>query len=143
MNPENTKKLLTTYPLLYRELRERCFECGDGWFDLVWQVSAEIESAAQLEGIPKTAEAWPSVGVLKEKFGTLRVQFRTRVSEAIEALVANAYERSMVTCELCGVPAQLDRERELGKWAEALCERCRKVHRSPPRTQDKRSCRPG
>lgn len=136
MNPENTEKLLTAYPLLYRELRKRCFECGEGWFDLIWQVSAEIESAAQLEGTPKTTGAWPSVGVLKEKFGTLRVQFRTRVSEAIEALVAKAYERSMETCELCGAPAQLDRERELGKWAEARCESCRKAHRSPPRPQD-------
>lgn len=62
MNPENTSKLLNAYPLLYRELRDRRFECGDGWFNLVWQVSAEIESAAQLEGIPKTAETWPSVG---------------------------------------------------------------------------------
>lgn len=57
MNPENTQKLLTAYPLLYRELREWRFECGDGWFDIVWQVSAEIEAAAGLEGIPKTAEA--------------------------------------------------------------------------------------
>ena len=137
MNPENTEKLLTAYPLLYRELREWGFECEDGWFDLVWQVSAEIEAAAGLEGIPKTADAWPSVGVLKEKFGTLRVQFRTRVSEAIEALVAKAYERSMDTCELCGAPAQLDHERELGKWAEALCESCRKEHRPPPRVRDK------
>lgn len=132
MNRKNTEKLLTAYPLLYRELRERSFECGDGWFDLVWQVSAEIESAAQLEGIPKTADAWPAVGILKEKFGTLRVQFRTRVSDAIEALVVKAYERSIVTCELCGAPAQFDRARELGKWAEALCKSCRKAHRLPP-----------
>jgi len=137
MNPENTEKLLTTYPLLYRELRDRSFDCGDGWFDLVWQVSAEIESAAQLEGILKTAEAWPSVGILKQKFGALRVQFDGRVSEAIEAVAAKAYERSMVICELCGAPAQLDRERELGKWEEALCKSCRKAHRLPPRTQDK------
>lgn len=75
MNLENTQKLLTTYPLLYRELREWGFECGDGWFDLVWQLSAEIELAAYLEGIPKNPEAWPSVRILKQKFGTLRVQF--------------------------------------------------------------------
>ncbi len=138
MNPENTEKLLTAYPLLYRELRERCFECGDGWFDLVWQVSTEIETAARLEGIPKTAEAWPSVSILKQKTGTLRVQFDKRVSEHIEALVTQAYERSMETCELCGAAAQLDRKRGLGKWTETLCESCRKVHHSPPhRPQDK------
>ncbi len=108
MNPENTSKLFTAYPLLYRNLREQHFECDDGWFDLVWQVSAEIEAAAQLEGIPKTAEAWPSVGILKQKFGTLRVQLDTRltrVSEAIDAVIAKAYEQSMEICELCGAPA--------------------------------------
>lgn len=52
MNPENTSKLFTAYPLLYRKLRDQEFECGDGWFDLVWQVSAEIESTAQLLRIP-------------------------------------------------------------------------------------------
>lgn len=60
------------------------------------------------------------------------------MSEAIEALVAKAYERSMETCELCSAPARIDHERELGKWAEALCENCRKAHRSPPRTQEKK-----
>ena len=130
MNLENTEKLLTTYPLLYRELREWGFECGDGWFNLVWQVSAEIESAAHLEGIPKTSEAWPSVRILKQKFGTLRVQFDKRVSEHIEALVTKAYKRSLETCELCGVPAKRDRERKFGTWVEPLCENCRKAHQS-------------
>ena len=57
MNPENTARLLNAYPLLYRNLRDQTFECNDGWFDLVDQVSADIESTAQLESTPKTAEA--------------------------------------------------------------------------------------
>jgi hypothetical protein len=125
MNLENTEKLLTAYPLLYRELREWGFECGDGWFDLIWQMSAAIESSAHLEGIPKTQDAWPSVRILKQKFGTLRVQFDKRISEHIEALVTKAYKRSMETCELCGASAKLDRERKFGKWIEVLCESCR------------------
>ena len=101
-------------------------------------MSAEIELAAQLESIQKTAEAWPSISILKQKAGTLRVQFDNSVSEQIEALVTQAYERSMETCELCGAAAQLDRKRGLGKWTETLCESCRKVHHSPPhRPQDK------
>lgn len=143
MNPENTEKLLTAYPLLYRELRDRSFDCDDGWFDLVWLVSAEIESAAQLEGIPKIAEAWLSVGILKEKLCTLRVQFSTRVSDAIHALANKAGERSAELCELCGAPAQLDRERELSRWAKVLCESCRKAHCSPPHPTTKRSCQSG
>jgi hypothetical protein len=75
MNLENTEKLLTAYPLLYWKLRERRFECGDGWFDLVWQLSVEIESAAYLEGIQKTIDIWPSISILKQKSGALRMQF--------------------------------------------------------------------
>jgi len=137
MNPENTEKLLTAYPLLYRELRERRFECEDGWFDLVWQVSAAIESAAQLDGIPKTAEAWPSVCILKQKFGELRVQSLYGYSEAIGALVEKARQRSMETCELCGSPAKCDENRELCRQVETLCDNCRKEHRPPPRIRDK------
>lgn len=137
MNPENTSKLLTTYTLLYRKLRDQDFECGDGWFDLVWQVSAEIEAAAQFEGIPKNAEAWPSVGILKKKFGTLRMQFDTKVSEALETVAAKAYERSKEICELCGVPALHTgiTHRSVGA-IETLCENCRKSHRPPLRLQD-------
>ena len=132
MNPENTEKLLNAYPLLYRELRDQCFECEDGWFDLVWQVSAEIEATAQKEGIPKTAEAWPSVHILKQKFGTLRVQSLYGYSEAIRALVEKAYQKSMVICELCGAPANCDKERELdNRWEQSLCDNCRKEHRPP------------
>lgn len=39
MNPENTAKLCYTYAPIYRNLREFGFECGDGWFDLLWQLS--------------------------------------------------------------------------------------------------------
>lgn len=79
MNPDNTVKLLNAYPLLYRELREWGFECGDGWFDLVWQLSADIESAAHLEGTPETEEAWPAVRILKQKCGSLREIGRAHV----------------------------------------------------------------
>ncbi len=130
MNPENTAKLLAIYPLLYRNLRNQDFECEDGWFALIWQVSADIESVAQLEGTPKTAEAWPSVGVLKNKFGSLRVQFDGRVSDAIEALVHRAYERSMEICHLCGAPALL--MQVSNRRTEPLCATCIEASPSNP-----------
>ncbi|MDD4928309.1 MAG: hypothetical protein PHP85_03400 [Gallionella sp.] len=138
MNPENTARLLAAYPLLYRELREWGFECGDGWFDLIWYLSADIESAARLEGIPETAGSWPSVRILKQKFGSLRVQFGfdVPVSKSIRALVDKASERSTETCELCGAPGMIDRECEQGAWVEALCASCRKTHRPQRQTRD-------
>lgn len=101
MNQKNTKKLLATYPLLYRNLRGRQFECGDGWFDLVWMLSAEIESAASSESIQKTTESWPSISILKQKCGELRVSFSfsVTVSDEIRALVLKASERSALIGE--------------------------------------------
>jgi len=130
MNDENTKKLLTTYPLLYRNLREWGFECGDGWFDLVWQLSAEIELAARHEGIPESSDSWPAVGVLKYKLGDLRVQFTAPVSDNIRDLVEKARERSVEICEICAAPCKKAPESEQMQWVEPLCENCRKAHRS-------------
>lgn len=129
MNVDNTQKLLTAYPLLYRKLREWGFECGDGWFDLVWQLSAEIELAARLEGIPESSDTWPSVGVVKYKLGDLRVQFIAPVSENIRALVDNARDLSVNICELCAAPCDKASENEQAS-AGPLCESCRKAHRS-------------
>lgn len=104
VNFENTEKLLATYPLLYRNLRDRQFECGDGWFDLVWKLSAEIESAARSEVIPETPESWPAVSILKQKCGELRVSFSfsIKVSDGIRDLAAKAGESSVLVCEECG-----------------------------------------
>ncbi len=128
MSPENTTKLLTNFPLLYRNLREQNFECRDGWFALVCQVSSDIELAAQRGGIPKTAKTWPSVGILKEKFGSLRVQGVTcsnaGVNEIIRDLVEKASQQSEVTCESCG---SLGERFEEGRNVEVLCAVCRKI----------------
>jgi hypothetical protein len=130
MNLKNTEHLLTTYPLLYRKLREFGFECQDGWFELVWQLSADIESTARLEGVQEQPATWPSIRILKQKFGTLRVSFDfdVEVSEAIRALSDKAYELSMETCELCGSPAHIYSDRDHGRWVESRCEKCRKAY---------------
>lgn len=108
MNANNTEKLLAAYPLLYRDLRDSQFECGDGWFDLVCKMSAEIELATRLEGIAATPATWPSISVLKEKFGELRVTFSfpVKVSEEIRAMAFKASMRSTWICEECGLPRE-------------------------------------
>lgn len=117
MNRENTENLLSAYPLLYRNLRNGQFECGDGWLDLVCKLSADIESAAQLEGITAGSASWPSISVLKEKFGELRVSFSfpVKVGEEIRALAIQASKLSIRVCENCGAPSESERD---------LCKRC-------------------
>lgn len=130
MNADNTKKLLIAYPRLYRKLREWGFECGDGWFDLVWQLSADIELSARLEGISENSDSWPAVGVLKYKFGDLRVQFTAPVSDNIRDLVDKAREYSTEICEICAAPCRKTLESEQMQWVAPLCESCRKANRS-------------
>ena len=51
MNKENTMKLVRRFPVLYQDfysdMRETCmcwgFSHGDGWFDIIWQLSLAIE----------------------------------------------------------------------------------------------------
>ena len=51
MNKENTMKLVRRFPVLYQDfysdMRETCmcwgFSHGDGWFNIIWQLSLAIE----------------------------------------------------------------------------------------------------
>lgn len=51
MSPELTHKLLKRFPVLYQDyyspMSQTCmcwgFECNDGWFDIIWQLSLAIE----------------------------------------------------------------------------------------------------
>lgn len=52
MNEELTRKLVQRFPVIYQgfydNMSETCmcwgFECGDGWFPIIWQLSLAIES---------------------------------------------------------------------------------------------------
>jgi len=117
MNKENTLKLLKAFPHLYSGYtlspRENLmcfgFECGDGWFDLIWRLSERLES----------------LGVValqvKEKFGTLR--FYADGGEEAFTLIGEAEEESNRTCELCGQAGQLYCR---SFWLKTLCTRCAK-----------------
>ena len=124
MNFENTTKLLTTYPRLYRELRDFGFECRDGWVNLIWQISADIELAARAEGLAENTDAWPCVGVVKQKMGDLRVQFSAPVSDAIRDLVDKARERSNEVCEICAAPCNEVLDLKKVGWMKLLCATC-------------------
>lgn len=133
MNLQNTEKLLVTYPLLYRKLREWGFECEDGWYALVWQLSKDIETEARREGIPERPDTWPAITILKQKFGSLRVSFdnTTMVSDPLRALKEKAFERSLEICEHCGAPVVRINTHTKSGWVETLCATCQKLKPEP------------
>lgn len=110
MNPDNTAHLFERFDRFYRgrhlpdTQNSMCygFQCGDGWFDLIWQLSEQIETYCQQH--PEAAELM-AVQV-KEKFGELRFYTQPKIWD-VEYLIEAARLRSLTTCELTGVPGGL------------------------------------
>lgn len=76
MNEALSKKLLDDFPALFRDRNEssmqRGFECGDGWFDLIYKLSQDIECVAREGGLNPDSHEWPLCRQVKEKMGSLR-----------------------------------------------------------------------
>ena len=119
MTPFKTKALFEKYPGLYQgrfdppSKSSMCFgfECGDGWFDLIDRLSAEI------------TDIDPDVRVMqvKEKFGGLRFYVDSAPDEVYE-LITDAEERSFSICERCGSPGKPS---DCSGWIKTLCPKCR------------------
>lgn len=92
------------------------FECGDGWFDLIYQLSQNIVN------IDPTVEAVQ----VKEKFGGLRF-YITGGSEEIHNLIDAAEDLSFETCEDCGTKENVT-VNKVG-WIATLCDKCRSKER--------------
>ena len=154
MNEQNTKKMLTDFPALFRDALRgsseqrtcmgRGFECGDGWFQLIYELCTSIEAQAREMGLDPATEDWPMARQVKEKFGSLRfyisapspepsdnrleaesrggmLSFRPVASiESIRKLVAEAEAKSATICQSCGEPAELKTD---GYW-RVLCDPC-------------------
>jgi hypothetical protein len=110
MNEVLSKKLLEDFPVLFRHRSESSmqqgFECGDGWFDLVYQLSRDIETAASECGMKPDDPSWPLCRQVKEKFGSLRfvvlaVEGWPDLSERISELKLHALNRSLNVCPEC------------------------------------------
>lgn len=109
MSPENTQKLFDTFPHLYRGRNKSAqessmhwgFECGDGWFDLLWSLSQAIEDEARKLGLDAQSESWPEVSQVKQKAGSLCF-YLEHAAPAMEALIEEANKVFRQTCEVCG-----------------------------------------
>lgn len=121
MNKENAAYLVENFPKLYQSYggdpMETCmawgFECGDGWFELIKELSEKLE--------PLGAVA----AQVKEKYGTLRFYIEGISEGAFDEaydLIDEAEEKSAEICEKCGQPGKL----RGGGWVQTLCDECDK-----------------
>jgi hypothetical protein len=121
VNAKNTAYLIGRYPILYQghewpltqNLMAFGFECGDGWFKIIDQLSADITLLDEKNGTTTIAVQ------VKEKFGALRFYVQAG-SDAIFDLIDKAEDESSRTCEMCGEPGEL---RGVG-WVSTMCDKC-------------------
>jgi hypothetical protein len=122
MNAENTKKLITDFPILYAGARKpptenlMCFgfSCGDGWFELIYELSQKITE------LDPNCEAMQ----VKEKFGTLRFYTGATTNEVFE-LIEEYENKSEKVCEDCGSTEDVRPPENPYAWITNLCKKCR------------------
>lgn len=125
MNDELSYKLIHTFPNVYSNKNPRepfnydnaHFQCGDGWFKIIYDLSATIEQELLSMNVRERAKY--SVAQVKEKFGTLRF-YMTETTESMREAIEIAEMLSGKTCEECGESGS---ERP-GRWISVRCDNC-------------------
>lgn len=115
MDMEKQEMLLREHPHLYRS--GMYFECHDGWFDLIRELSVRLEAINSC----RTNEGPENMLValqVKEKFGGLRF-YVSGGSDDADGLIQEAENRSTSICELCGKPGRL---MSRDGWMQARCQ---------------------
>jgi len=128
MNPALEAKIYLRCPILYRDRKAgpqsnlMCFgfEVGEGWYELIYNASVDIESVVQEMKNRGIAEHnLHSAVQVKEKFGALRF-YVDNETEQISDIIEKAEALSAVTCDTCGKPGKII----VGGWLRTLCSDC-------------------
>lgn len=132
MREKLRKQLFDACPIIYRHqhppykdnvfFRWLGFSCGEGWFDLLLELSIDIENEVIAHQAEHDVEMQylPYVVQVKEKFGGLNF-YMSRENAKISKLIFDAAKRSETTCERCGM---LAKTRNIGGWCYTECTRC-------------------
>jgi hypothetical protein len=115
MSPHLTAILVARYPRVFRRFAagpdgEPEVYCGDGWFDLLDTLCAELEQWSVRNTMPEVVALQ-----IKEKLGILRFQYRGG-DDIAAGMVAMTAALSARICECCGQSGRLLNRR-------ARCER--------------------
>lgn len=133
MNENNTKTIIERCPNLYSSVEDEKtkrdnkqmyhsiaygFECGDGWFNLILELSEKLE--AIISSLPEDKRSNFKVSQVKEKFGTLRFYMFAETDEMSD-LISEAEKKSGKICEKCGSESLVFSN---GGWIVNMCKNC-------------------
>ncbi|HLV97062.1 MAG TPA: hypothetical protein VKT82_00165 [Ktedonobacterales bacterium] len=120
MQQELSNRLIVAFPHLYRSWQGRDmdhvwrtrqdFECGNGWFALLWQLSGQLENL--IGAFPDHEQEAYAPTIIKEKFGALRFSM-TRRTPAMNRAICWAEGQSTHICEVCGKAGTLQKHEQL------------------------------
>jgi len=97
-----------------------CFECGDGWYDIIRKLSEQLYPLVQ--NFPHDEYGYmPKAYQVKEKMGSLRFYMSFETGE-MQELIQAAEAASEKICEICGEPGSIDYKQ---KWLSCRCEKHR------------------
>lgn len=109
------------YPSLYTEgqddgeaFTQFGFEVGDGWFDLLDTLSADL-----IRAVHRLGTVSPHAVQVKSKMGMLRYKL-SDFNVPLDALIAKAEKASMTTCEQCGAPGHVYVKK---RWIYVACDK--------------------
>ncbi len=117
MKEDLADKLIKDFPYLYESGDSSFhFECGDGWYELIRQLSEKLYPFI-LKAREEQADIYPKASQVKEKFGGLRFYMSVSTEEMDD--IIDAYEEiSEDICEVCGKPGSIN---YFDRWLSARC----------------------
>ena len=139
MNQDLEKKLVERWPSwfnIHGDIRHTVmpfgFECGDGWFVILWELCERIEPLIKkaeaehgaLAGSHPDWYPWHfEVVQVKEKYPSLRF-YTNGHPDAVDEHISWAEQQSCKTCEECGQPGIPEYR---GGYYRTLCEEHHRV----------------
>lgn len=127
MNQELQDKIVNDFPELFINYKDQrdTFWIPDGWFDLVYNLSAEINSIRN--SIQHKSEDDFIVVQIKIKFAGLRF-YMNKTTNAMDEFIASAENQSYNICHTCGFDSY---SRYLNSYVDRkhnnLCDTCSMV----------------
>lgn len=139
MDDFRTQKLYQSFPTIYRERlmtltqseMPRGFQCGNGWYEIICGVSANLEVIARKQDDDDNKIAVAEVRAAGNNL-IFRLNNNSLPHPAVEKFISSAQQRCQYTCEICGYSPAFLRNDEVVK-NKVCCDRCTKAKKKTAR----------